>query len=923
MRKVYLAILFLICSEIKGQVPLFDKVTTYGIDQISFTTQDEYGMLWFVTKNGIKAFNGYESIARFDSIKKVSLIHFHNHKIFIGSEDGNLYIFNAENYKPISRNKICSKPLIDIVQHKQKIYVASYGAGLYSIENSVVKKIDEINSQQIYDLDFSKSSGLLVASDNGIDLISHTGKISSLKGLPDYIITSLCVGEDDYIYGSNYDSYIFQYDLQKNTSKTIYQQEHRQPIQKIFCSGKKIIVQNKQKIYTLDQGLSYDLFSTNDVKITNTFIDRENQLWVATSNGQLRKSNLKIIQFSKEFNFEIQSILKKDNMLYLGTDRGLKILSDYPRNTEIQNLLPKEHITVLKDINGEIYIGTLTNGLYKYKTSSKKITHLGKILDINDNTILDIEKISENKIEVSSLSGILEINENKNGSIGKSNKLQAYVYDIYKDKKGTVWYGKDRNGLSKDENGKITDIKNIIIDGNEYKLGSVFSIAEDDDGGLYFSCSENGVLKLKEGRWQKIILNYIPANAYTSIIKISQKELLFVSENKFELYQVKSGKVIPIKKNTEEETKISYLNNYTTDENKGEIYVVTKNLINKINGNLDLKIEYPKIRIDKIEMNLEDREIIDQALFAEGDNNIRVSFTGIWLTDPGNVQYKHRLQGYNEDWITTKDRTVSYAKLQPGKYTFEVMASETEIFSEESKTTYTFTINKSLHKSLWFRILVGLIVLSSLYYLFKRNQKLQLLKNELEKKKIETELINLKNQLDPHFLFNTLNTLIGLIEEDPKKGVIFTQHLTDFFRSLSNISNKEIIRLIEEIQIIRSYYEILRERFSDNLILKIDAKLLENNVDKFIPPLTLQMLIENAVKHNEVSRANPLLIEIYPEGENIIVSNKKNPKINKVKSLGIGNNNIKERYKLLGKSAPEIIQTDHYYKIILPLIKHS
>jgi LytS/YehU family sensor histidine kinase len=174
--------------------------------------------------------------------------------------------------------------------------------------------------------------------------------------------------------------------------------------------------------------------------------------------------------------------------------------------------------------------------------------------------------------------------------------------------------------------------------------------------------------------------------------------------------------------------------------------------------------------------------------------------------------------------------------------------------------------------------------------------------------------------LDPHFLFNTLNTLVALIEEDPPRGVKFTQSLTDFFRKVAKTNQLTLITFEEELEIINNYYTLVKERFGEALSLNIDESV-DKILKTYIPPLTLQILVENAIKHNEVSSSRKLHIDIESNNEYIIVSNNINKKIGQVESLGIGQKNIIERYKLLKGMLPSMQHKEAEYKFYLPIIK--
>lgn len=230
-----------------------------------------------------------------------------------------------------------------------------------------------------------------------------------------------------------------------------------------------------------------------------------------------------------------------------------------------------------------------------------------------------------------------------------------------------------------------------------------------------------------------------------------------------------------------------------------------------------------------------------------------------------------------------------------------------------------------IHKIVCMRFVVGALlyccIFISVYYIsyfFNAYKKSSQIQQRLRNENLQSQLNNLKNQVKPHFLFNSLNTLSSLIPEEPDEAVEYVQHLSRVYRYILEINEKKLIPINEELACIKSYMFMLKIRFGD----KLQFELNENEfiAADHIVPLSLQMLIENAVKHNIVSFKKPLLIQIKRgRNDNILVKNNLQLKTVKEASTGTGLNNIRKRYDLLGGKKPEIIQTAAEYIVSLPL----
>ena len=190
-------------------------------------------------------------------------------------------------------------------------------------------------------------------------------------------------------------------------------------------------------------------------------------------------------------------------------------------------------------------------------------------------------------------------------------------------------------------------------------------------------------------------------------------------------------------------------------------------------------------------------------------------------------------------------------------------------------------------------------------------------KEELKRTSISAEFETLKSQINPHFLFNSLNTLTSLIEESPTTATNFIHKLSDVYRYVLNQKEKETVTLGEELEFIQAYIYLNQIRFGNNLRVHIHIPAECRN--KSIATLSLQMLLENAIKHNIISAKHPLEINISANGSELHIRNNLQRKMN-VESNGIGLNNIITRYGYLTKSQVEITETEEYFMVSLPLI---
>ncbi|MGI8581047.1 MAG: histidine kinase, partial [Chitinophagaceae bacterium] len=330
----------------------------------------------------------------------------------------------------------------------------------------------------------------------------------------------------------------------------------------------------------------------------------------------------------------------------------------------------------------------------------------------------------------------------------------------------------------------------------------------------------------------------------------------------------------------------------------------------------------PKMVVDKVQLFLTDIDLAKKGTFAYDENNLGFHFTGVSFSHPEKIRYQYKLQGFSNEWMTTKDNSVNFPKLPPGQYNFFVRASLNNQFSAGSQASYSFTIRKPFWLQWWFISVAILVVAGTVYWFIKLREKRAQRWERIEKEKIQSQFETLKSQVNPHFLFNSFNTLISVIEENPESAVEYTEHLSDLYRKIVTYRDNDTITLGEEINLINDYFFIQKKRFGNHLTCTIDLK--EEDLKNYrIAPLTLQLLCENAVKHNAVSSETPLIIRIFVQADQLVVQNNINKKLTTEIGAGMGLRNIQNRYRHLSKKEFGIEKTNKEFIVYIPLLLSS
>lgn len=210
------------------------------------------------------------------------------------------------------------------------------------------------------------------------------------------------------------------------------------------------------------------------------------------------------------------------------------------------------------------------------------------------------------------------------------------------------------------------------------------------------------------------------------------------------------------------------------------------------------------------------------------------------------------------------------------------------------------------------------ITLANFLILYRKNKTSEIENIRLKEEKTRAELTALKEQISPHFFFNTLSTLSSIIRNEPKEeGLAFIQDMSGTYRYAISSGRKDLVELREELEFIDSYVSLIKKRFGEKLDIEVDIN--EEYLSRELPPMSLQLLVENAIQHNVITQAKPLKITIFVEDDHVVVRNKLQEK-EKMESFGLGLKNLSNRFQLLAGKDIVIEKNSKTFIVKLPLL---
>ena len=237
-------------------------------------------------------------------------------------------------------------------------------------------------------------------------------------------------------------------------------------------------------------------------------------------------------------------------------------------------------------------------------------------------------------------------------------------------------------------------------------------------------------------------------------------------------------------------------------------------------------------------------------------------------------------------------------------------------FSAEDNEAY-----KHLLPTVIIIVIAALFVtnLYEIFYLKEQQQDIEKRAEQLNIAKTHAELVALKNQIDPHFLFNSLNTLSYLISSDPTNARLYNDTLAKVYRYILINREKNLVSAADEIEFLSNFFYLLKIRFDNAVNMVIEIKSLSAE-ELFLPPISLQILLENAIKHNELSCANPFTINVTVSSGYVVIKNRIIQKAYIPASTGTGLHNLDNRYKLLTGKNIIVYKNNEHFTVKLPLV---
>jgi ligand-binding sensor domain-containing protein len=905
----YITIITLLICNFSFSQHYINYSTKNGLpsNHIYRITQDYNGFIWFLTDNGIVKFNGNE-FKTFTTKQGLPSNDIWDYRI---TQDNKFWFFTKATELGYIKNDT-----------------------VYSFKNSEENKI-------LYPFSINQSSNKVAILDT-----EKTYHLIDSLWQPTLGLSILNKKYKRLKYKNNFDSIILYSNNKKQEfslkNKLKGKIEYRGQINdSLYCwiTNNNILLLNLNILKFYSIATTTDKFLLTRFNLSNNIVQFTGKNYVAILGKKNKFSEY--IKIPKKFNSHFSFIDKNDNLWIATTTNGVYFLPSASRYAKYQ--FENEKTGKINMLNKNIITSVHNKGFYKY---NKKTSTFKKNIPLKNYmySATYIEPLSS-YYYLSNINAIQIKNKNKKifNNFDKSRVLVFY--------KGNL-YGNSSNFLNKIN----SDNFNLIKSYNQVGIRDLLVFNNQ-----ILLATANGLKTFKNDKIQTIVKINNFKKPIVKIEKLSNKEIIICTEG-FGAYTTDLNKISPLEKSEYLVVNNAFLsknsiylatnkgiwkykknqNNYTlTDKittknglnsnNIRDLYIKNDTLFASSNNGISIidltrKIKPSFINIFIKEANFNNIIITEGEKVSYKKNNQLIIKTSILdFTPNSDITYQYQLKPIQKEWNTTQSKQISFSDLPPNNYTF--------IIKKENKTdTVNFTVTPLWHQTWWAKLMIRLsllaLIIGIIFYFRKKETDKQKQKLIEQKKLAEYELHALRSQMNPHFVFNSLNAIQYYITQNntdlsEKYLVRFSRLIRMFF----DFSREKEISLPEEIKLLDAYLEIEKMRFGKDFNYKIN---IINNTSEMenlkIPTMILQPIVENAVNHGlfhnkgkglivinfEILNKNNFKVTVSDDGVGIKKSQEIQQKSIHIKKKNNSSNVIKERIKLLNRSKKWNIS----YKII-------
>jgi sugar lactone lactonase YvrE len=927
MPRVLAAVLLLLSFGVHAQFPLvqhMDLRTGQLRPAVTHVVQDAQGLLWTGSDLGLTLSDGERNELLLRSTpERVNGMAAAPDGAWVSLSNGLLLRCSVLG---------CDTVLFDTLQRSIRpvhllgtasgaLFLASAQHGLLQLPDGqwrAVTASSVVQAMHINDAAVLSDERLVLATDQGLVVVERgvvRHVLDQRHGLPDNLVTAVAAGADGSVWAGTASGDLLRWEPDGAAGATVLGLHADTAVTDLLLHGERLwcaLADGMLLVHELGRGGVYRAAQEPDAPISLA-PGAEGIVWWCQGGDVVSFGDARVLHVPSHEGIDLRGITAltadRAGRIWFATPAGLfhhpDAFTDEARCTAID--LPPSQRTPVVSLSaagdGTVFAGTFGAGAWSISAAGA-VEQLSGIRAPKDPNVLSVA-VAEGTVWMGTLGGVAALRNDRvreHGGVGP-----GFIYQV-------LPQDGQRSLAATDGQGVIT-----VGEGAAQPLGTggprtVYSLARDADGWVWAGGPATGMWGYDGTTWHDHGLGG-PGDADVSALAPFLGHLLVFSSRGVYAYHRPSAQWVDLSSRMGLQDLRMELNTLTTDQ-QGSVWAACDQGLVRILPDSALLRSLAPVFIREVRIGDQRLAAQDRYVTAHDANRLSVRFALPLPDGLATAQFAYRLRGLSDEVQWTREREISFPALPPGTYRFEVRPEG--VGEEASWTGFELVVRPPWWRLPWVMVLFALAAGGLTFLLLRaREQRIQL-RQRAEQERVRFQLEALRSQVDPHFLFNSFNTLVQLIESDPDKAVTHVEDLSAFFRNILTVRDKDLITVGEELELLATYFGLEQRRFGKAIVLEVQVP--KEQLQWQVVPLTLQLLVENALKHNVATLQRPLHIAVTVDAHTLVVSNPLHPRLTPPRSTGFGLNSIRQRYTALTDAPVRVVQDDRSFAVHVPLI---
>jgi ligand-binding sensor domain-containing protein len=895
--------------------------------------QDAHGMFWLASDLGLIRTDGerVEVMLRAEQ-DKVLAIHADGLKVYAAFASGLIVRCSPHSCDTLLLDQELARAPVHAMatDPSGRLWLGTYGAGIRVVENgrmTVLGQADGLRDVHANAVKALPDGRIVVATDQGLAVFTDPSCAPRLlgepEGVPDNLTLCLAVDDAGMVWVGTDQQGIFRWDPTGSegidlldpkwaNGRVVSLAAHQGHVW-VGTSGGDVFVYDLQQ----EGGRYHFRERERSQPVLDMLVDREGAAWWCSASDRIHRADPAILIVPEHEGMDLRgaTAIAADprGRIWFATPDGVHghataftdehHLARAPMKVDAATPV----VTMAASADGTLWAGTFGGGVQAMSDPAAAMPRPHELRKINENVLA--VRTAANHTWFATFDGLAE--HDAEGRV-QLHPLPApgFVYDVLPLLDGTVLAATDGQGV-------------LLLDPAASRWrqltsgGTYYSLASDGAGTAWAVGPHTGICRVWPDIGTCVGVQLPPFNGEVHALVWHKGGLLVFGNTGTLAYDPATGSTSDVTARLGLSGMVASLNAVTVDAN-GSLWIATQQ------GLLRMRPS-PWHLSDRVPMAVTALRSGDAVLPMDGTvhlahdhERITIRFTAPHYVDPGAVRFEYRMLGLDPRPQITRDRELGFPALPPGRYTFKIRAFAGETAGDAEWIAIPFTVGRPIWLRPWFLVLAAVLLAGSLVLLIRTRDRRLRERERLEREKVRFQLEALRSQVDPHFLFNSFNTLVELIERDPTHAVEHVEQLSLFFRNILLVRDRELVTVEDELELVRNYFALEERRFGSAIRLHVDVDPRDRGL--FIVPLTLQLLVENALKHNVATLQQPLVITVSSVDGGLLLHNALQPRRSPPRSTGFGLESIRKRYMALTQRPIRTDAGGGSFTVWIPLI---